>query len=250
MASPQTEDGYTRIANELLEQLCRIRVNGEARQVLDCIFRKTYGYQKKEDAISLSQFTLSTGLKKPTIVKALAKLRSMNLITQKDNAIANIYSINKDFSSWKPLPKKVTEPKKIIIVTQKDNNRNPKRYPQKKVTKETITKESAATSRKKERVHNPLAREVLKAFENVDVKNKNYIKNNTQLYACDFLIATYGLEEVLKRISFLPRSNTMAYFPKIYSPYDLQEKWQALQDKVDEYKQTSKQAANKNKIWV
>ncbi|MBI5447822.1 MAG: replication protein [Gammaproteobacteria bacterium] len=64
MVTPQCEDGYTKIANELLEALARIRIPGETHQVLDTVLRKTYGYGKKEDAISLSQFVLATGLSK------------------------------------------------------------------------------------------------------------------------------------------------------------------------------------------
>jgi len=37
MASPQLENGYTRIANELMEALARIRIPGEARQVKESL---------------------------------------------------------------------------------------------------------------------------------------------------------------------------------------------------------------------
>ena len=52
MAMPQVENGYTRIANELLEALAKIRIPGEARQVFDVIMRKTYGF-RKSDPIAL-----------------------------------------------------------------------------------------------------------------------------------------------------------------------------------------------------
>jgi hypothetical protein len=104
------------------------------------IVRKTWGFGKREDAISLSQFCSATGLKKPTVCKALRKLRTLNVITQKDNPSSNIFSINKDFDTWKPLPKKVTLPKKIIPITNKGNKRYPKSYPQKKVSKNTSYK--------------------------------------------------------------------------------------------------------------
>lgn len=141
MANPQLENGYTSIANDILEHLCRTRINGEARQILDFIIRKTYGYKKKFDFISLSQFVEFTGLKKNTICRGINKLRAMNLlfITQKENAVANLYEFNKNFDEWKPLPKKGTLPKKRIVVTQKGNNHSPKRDIQKK--KANITKE-------------------------------------------------------------------------------------------------------------
>lgn len=146
MANPQTENGYTKIANEILDALCRIRISGEARQVLDVIIRKTYGFNKKEDRIALSQLCLGTGLKKQTICKAIAKLVEMNLLTKKGNDSGNSYRFNKDFDTWKPLPKKVTLPKKVKGITNKGNNRNPKSDIQKTIPKETITKEIADES--------------------------------------------------------------------------------------------------------
>jgi len=71
MAEPQKENGYTPIANEIMEALCRIRIPGEERQVLDCILRKTYGWNKCEDAISLTQFMEMTGLKNPMYAEQL-----------------------------------------------------------------------------------------------------------------------------------------------------------------------------------
>lgn len=116
MANPQTENGYTRVANELMEALARIRIPGESRQVLDGIIRKTYRFGKKEDAISLAQFCLAAGLKKVAVCKAVNKLSEMNLITKKGNGNLQIYGLNKDYSQWKPLPKKVTLPKKLPTI--------------------------------------------------------------------------------------------------------------------------------------
>jgi len=108
MGNPQLEDGFTRIANELLEALCNIRIPGEARQIFDLIMRKTYGFNKKEDRIPLSQFAQFTGIKKPNVKRAINKLIKMNLVIKKDKNKAAIYSINKHYLSWKPLSKKIT----------------------------------------------------------------------------------------------------------------------------------------------
>lgn len=139
--SPQLEDGFIRMPNTIMEALAMIRISGEARQVLDVIFRKTYGWSKTKDRISLSQFTKLTGMGKVAVCKAINKLLAMNIITKEGNDSGVTYGIQKHCSKWKPLPKKVTLPKEVIIVTQKGNNRYPKRDPQNKVVKETITKE-------------------------------------------------------------------------------------------------------------
>ena len=78
MASPQVENGFTRIANELFEALARTRIPGEARQVLDLIFRKTYGINTMWAEISLDYFALKTGMILPSICRAINKLEAMN----------------------------------------------------------------------------------------------------------------------------------------------------------------------------
>jgi phage replication O-like protein O len=144
MASPQVENGHTDIANEIMDALAKTRIPGEARQVLDFILRKTYGWHKKEDRIPLSQFVSGTGIRKTHILRAIRLLLSMNLITQKGNDKGNIYRFNKDYHTWKSLPKKGTFPKKGTGIPQKGNNRSPKRDPQIIITKETIQKKGRA----------------------------------------------------------------------------------------------------------
>ncbi|NCB47725.1 hypothetical protein EOM81_12010 [bacterium] len=143
---PQTENGFTQIANELIEQFARIRIPGEAMQVFWVMLRKIYGFHKKSDPIALSQIVAATGLSKVAVCKAVKKLIELNLITKKGNNISTEYTINKHFDTWKPLPKKVTLPKKVMAVTKKGNPPLPKKY----TTKETITKETITKERKKE----------------------------------------------------------------------------------------------------
>ena len=118
--TPQLEDGYTRIADELLEALAYININGEARRVLDVIIRKTYGFNKKRDRISLSQFCLATGLQKPNVVRAIRKLVDINIVIRTDNALGVIYAINKKYSTWQSLSKPITLSKPIISVISPD----------------------------------------------------------------------------------------------------------------------------------
>jgi phage replication O-like protein O len=74
LADVQLEKGYFRVANGFWEAICRLRIPGEARQVFDFILRQTWGWKKREDRISLSQFVLGTGLSKKTVIKARKKL--------------------------------------------------------------------------------------------------------------------------------------------------------------------------------
>lgn len=230
MASPQKENGYVPIANEIVEHLAKLRINGEAMQVLWVIFRKTYGFNKREDAIALSQFVEATGLRKPTVCKALSKLKTMGVITQKDNAVANKYVFTKDYSSWKPLPKKITFPKKETSITQKGNNRSPKKDIQKTITKDTITKDIASQS------DAGFIVKVIDSFEEVNPNFKRWYGNTTQRGAIDRLLVEHGMEVVLKVVALLPITNAKAYFPTITTPLQLETDWAKLKSKLQQEK--------------
>jgi phage replication O-like protein O len=75
MAELKIDTGFTRITNEFLDALIKIRVPGEAMQVLLAIIRKTYGFNKTEDWISLSQFKELIGQKKQTVFSSSGRLR-------------------------------------------------------------------------------------------------------------------------------------------------------------------------------
>lgn len=78
--------------------------------------------------------------------------------------------------------------------------------------------------------------EIIKAFESVDPKNKTYYGNKTQRAACEFLIKEYGLEEIIRRIGYLGKTNKMPFFPNISTPHELKEKWKKLEDAITRYK--------------
>ena len=72
------------------------------------LLRKTYGWNKKEDAISLSQFGVATGIKRPHICRALKELSLKQIVTQLGNGYITKYMFQKDFDKWKSLPNRVS----------------------------------------------------------------------------------------------------------------------------------------------
>jgi phage replication O-like protein O len=98
--SPQLEDGYVKIANELWDALCKTRIPGECRQVLDCIIRKTFGWNKKEDRISYSQMARMTGLKRENVIRAIKRLVQMKIVLKNNDSRVNSYMLNKNHGNW------------------------------------------------------------------------------------------------------------------------------------------------------
>lgn len=113
MASPQLENGYTQIANELYDAILQWRFSSYEFRVLIFIIRKTYGWGKKTDWISLSQFVSATNIKRTHICRTLNLLNKQNIITKRGNRNKPLYGINKDYDLWIPLPKGVRSHHKL-----------------------------------------------------------------------------------------------------------------------------------------
>ena len=107
MANPQLEDGHTRIANELLEHLMKLYLAPNQWQVLLCIMRKTYGFQKKADFIANRQIVEETGLVKSTISRALRRLELRNIVIRQGKFLG----IQKDWTLWNELAEQSTKEK-------------------------------------------------------------------------------------------------------------------------------------------
>lgn len=73
--------------------------------------------------------------------------------------------------------------------------------------------------------------EIIKLFEEVDVKNKRYYANKTQRKACEFLLEEHGIDKIEKVLQFylLAKKQDHKYLPIITSPYELVEKWSKLE---------------------
>jgi len=78
MANPQAEDGHVDIANEIVEILAKTYLSSYESQVLWAIFRKTYGWHKKEDWITNTQIAEMTGIAESHISRTLKKLIKIN----------------------------------------------------------------------------------------------------------------------------------------------------------------------------
>ena len=101
MANPQP-DQFTKFSNELLDKFIPMagKLPAQATVIWLAIFRKTYGFQKKKDRISLSQLSKMTGIDASHIGRSLKRLKDMNMIIS-DNGIRGI---QKDYDKWTATP--------------------------------------------------------------------------------------------------------------------------------------------------
>ena len=96
MANPQLENGYTPIANEILDHLMQIHLSPNQWQVLLCIIRKTYGFHKKVDTIANSQIMQVTRLGKTVVSRVLRQLDELQVIDRKSKTVG----FQKNWETW------------------------------------------------------------------------------------------------------------------------------------------------------
>ncbi|QRS18169.1 replication protein [Klebsiella oxytoca] len=91
------DDGYTRIANELLEHIASADLTARQLKLMLAYIRKTYGFNKKSDRIADEQIAQLTGISRQNVNKAKRDLLSMNCLIVEGNKIG----VNKAVSEWK-----------------------------------------------------------------------------------------------------------------------------------------------------
>lgn len=117
-----SKDGYLKLANPITRKLQSFRVPGQAFQCLWVILVKTWGFNKKQDDISLSQFVEATGLSSSNIIRGLDLLCEIKMIGRKRNIAASgrflptTYWIIKDVDLWIPIEKKKRGVVPILVV--------------------------------------------------------------------------------------------------------------------------------------
>lgn len=174
------DENFTRLSNEIVEALCRCRLGQHEWRVLMCIFRKTYGYHKKEDWIASSQVVEMTGIHKAHVSRALHLLKMRKMVTPRGNKIG----FNKYQSQWNELPNGVTNHalKKVTPRGTKVTPRGISELPHGADTKETLTKETIQkkpSSTKKgprpsvDRVM-VVMKEMFGTLDDTDLKNRRY----------------------------------------------------------------------------
>lgn len=117
MANPQKENGFTVIANEILDNIVQYKLNGAQYALILSIIRKTYGFNKKSYSISLSFLSESTGLNKNHVKLQLDKLieaKVINVYSKSSYTSSREIGINKNYDEW-DIENRNGSTKKIVL---------------------------------------------------------------------------------------------------------------------------------------
>lgn len=113
---------FTKVPCRTLENLAKLRVSTNEFRTIMVVVRKTYGFHKDKDRISLSQFQKLTGLDRKRQVCALRSLVNKGILL-KESSYIRTYEINRKFYEWmvsgQPLSMLQEDKKKLVAFKEK-----------------------------------------------------------------------------------------------------------------------------------
>lgn len=127
MASPQLENGFIKIANELFMAIIKSDFNASEIRILLFILSQTFGYNKKSRRLSASYIATGTAIPIGTVRRSLQSLIDKNVINMdcEYNNSAKILSINKDYSQWRLLKNeysKMSTQKRVVRLLKNEQS--------------------------------------------------------------------------------------------------------------------------------
>lgn len=199
MASPSIKNGYTPIANELLEQVYKLKLNGTQFRILLVVWRFTYGFSRAECKLSLKFIADATQMNKMQVQREIDALITKNIIIVISEADFNkprVVAFNKDYGKWrdsKQLANLLTDNKKanntvseVVIpvvseIANQENNTKTK-FKTKRPTKHKYGeyKKVLLTDEQKERLINELGQST---FEKCVKKLDEYMQETGKRYS-------------------------------------------------------------------
>ncbi|MGQ7249552.1 replication protein [Halomonas sp. V046] len=124
------EDGFTRIANELMEQVMAAPLTLREMRVVLAVIRLTYGWNRKQARVTGGLLGKLTGLPDTKASQTLAALVEKNVVTRHGGSRSPV-SFNKHADQWKlHEPSRKTPPPKQgnPVETYQTGEPQPKRY--------------------------------------------------------------------------------------------------------------------------
>lgn len=233
---------HTQIPNDYLDMFMP-HLNGAEWKCLCYIARRTFGFQKRVDKISLSQFVsgvkdrdgnqldYGTGLSKKTIINACGKLVEAGIIKKSEESI----------SKWQVVEK--LHPLEVVEKLHRGSG---------KITPKVV--EKLHTQKKGKKVDKIKTSDVTVADPNkgdvdsvIDVFYQTINPtinwgNITTRDAAKFLIDKFGIDETLKVAKYACKIHGKPYAPTITTPHQLKEKLAALGAYIKREKENNNKA--------
>lgn len=225
MASPQKENGYTPIAHEILLALAYTNLSNYEARIVYVLLRKTYGFNKSKDFLSVSQLVHYTGIKKSNVSRTKSRLMKRKIVIQIDNQIA----FQKDYEQWLSKNLKHKElSKQITGVIQIDNKSYPNRGTQKIYINNT-TRAFARDKKKMDTKHSDYNEEQIDAETNLTLSPVQPAGNIGRVMK---ELIEWARKEKGRRFTNIPKQYKALKLMRIagISPKEIKAEWEEMED--------------------
>ncbi|HFE4432182.1 TPA: replication protein [Klebsiella pneumoniae] len=223
------DDGFTRIANELLEAVMRAGLSQHQLLVFMAVMRKTYGFNKKSDWVSNEQLSELTGILPHKCSAAKSVLVKRGILTQTGRVIG----INKTVSEWSSLPVKGKEKRpylKKVTLPESGKKSLPESgnayYPNQVNTKDKHTKDN------KDNINNPPKSPRAVSFDALAVQLPDWLSakiwSSWVAYRRDLKKPIKSQQTVTQAINLLDRCRLDGYAPEEIINRSIANGWQGL----------------------
>lgn len=223
------DDGFTRIANELLEAVMHAGLSQHQLLVFMAVMRKTYGFNKKSDWVSNEQLSELTGILPHKCSAAKSVLVKRGILTQTGRVIG----INKTVSEWSSLPVKGKEKKpylKKVTLPESGKKSLPESgnayYPNQVNTKDKHTKDN------KDNINNPPKSPRAVSFDALAVQLPDWLSaeiwSSWVAYRRDLKKPIKSQQTVTQAINLLDRCRLNGYSPEEIINRSIANGWQGL----------------------
>ncbi|HCC2867536.1 replication protein [Klebsiella pneumoniae] len=223
------DDGFTRIANELLEAVMHAGLSQHQLLVFMAVMRKTYGFNKKSDWVSNEQISVLTGILPHKCSAAKSALVKRGILTQTGRVIG----INKAVSEWSSLPVKGTEKRaylKKVTLPESGKKSLPESgnayYPNQVNTKDKHTKDN------KDNINNPPKSPRAVSFDASAVQLPDWLSaeiwSSWVAYRRDLKKPIKSQQTVTQAINLLDRCRLNGYSPDEIIYQSIANGWQGL----------------------
>ncbi|HCC2302176.1 replication protein [Klebsiella pneumoniae] len=223
------DDGFTRIANELLEAVMHAGLSQHQLLVFMAVMRKTYGFNKKSDWVSNEQLSELTGILPHKCSAAKSVLVKRGILTQTGRVIG----INKAVSEWSSLPVKGTEKRpylKKVTLPESGKKSLPESgnayYPNQVNTKDKHTKDN------KDNINNPPKSPRAVSFDALAVQLPDWLSaeiwSSWVAYRRDLKKPIKSQQTVTQAINLLDRCRLNGYAPEEIINRSIANGWQGL----------------------
>ncbi|EKF80142.1 replication protein [Klebsiella pneumoniae] len=223
------DDGFTRIANELLEAVMRAGLSQHQLLVFMAVMRKIYGFNKKSDWVSNEQLSELTGILPHKCSAAKSVLVKRGILTQTGRVIG----INKTVSEWSSLPVKGTEKRpylKKVTLPESGKKSLPESgnayYPNQVNTKDKHTKDN------KDNINNPPKSPRAVSFDALAVQLPDWLSaeiwSSWVAYRRDLKKPIKSQQTVTQAINLLERCKCSGYQPEEIINQSIANGWQGL----------------------